>query len=72
MASSRACAEEVTEPERRLRVFRTRGSDPPSPDSHLFRAEISDVVTVGLNAARDRLVIEHWNETRGLRRTERR
>jgi len=65
-------AEEVTDPERSLRVFRTRGSDPPSPDSHLFRAEISDAVTVGLNAARDRLVVEHWNEERGLRRTERR
>lgn len=65
-------ADEVTDPERSLRIFRTRGSDPPSLDSHLFRAEISDVVTVGLNAARDRLVIEHWNAERGLRRTERR
>lgn len=64
-------AEEVSEGERRLRIFRTRGFDPPSPDSHLFRAEITDVVLVGLNKARDRLVIEHWHERRGLERDER-
>jgi Pyridoxamine 5'-phosphate oxidase len=64
-------AEEVTEPERRLRTFRSRGSDPPSPDSHLFRAEITEVVLVGLNEARDRLVLEHWHGGRGLQRTER-
>jgi Pyridoxamine 5'-phosphate oxidase len=64
-------AEEVTEPDRRLRIFRTRGADPPSPDSHLFRVELTEVVLVGLNEARDRLVIEHWHEGRGLERDER-
>jgi hypothetical protein len=56
----------VTDPERRLRIFRTRGSDPPSSDSHLFRLEITQAVLIGLNDARDRLVIEHWHEGRGL------
>ncbi|MEA2125142.1 MAG: hypothetical protein QOI80_1924 [Solirubrobacteraceae bacterium] len=60
-------AEEVTDPHRRLAIFRTRGADPPSPDAHLFRAEILEVVLVGLNAARDRMVIEHWHPGRVAR-----
>ena len=64
-------AEEIDEDERRLRVFRSRGSDPPSADAHLFRSEIESVVLVGLNDARDRLVIEHWAPGRGLSRVER-
>jgi hypothetical protein len=64
-------AEEVTEPERRLRVFRARGSDPPSPDSHLFRAEIAELVLTALNDAGDRLVIESWHPGRGVERSER-
>jgi hypothetical protein len=49
------------------------GDDEPSPPGgfHLFRAEISELVVVGLNEARDRLVIEHWAEGRGMRRIER-
>lgn len=64
-------AEEIVERERRLRVFRSRGADPPSRDSHLFRAEIEEVVLVGLDDARTRLVIEHWHEGRGLDRMDR-
>jgi hypothetical protein len=64
-------AEEVTEPERRLRIFRTRGAEPPSEDSHLFRAEIGEVVLVGLDESRTRLVIEHWHDGRGLERVDR-
>lgn len=65
-------ARELTEPRARLRIFRSRGADPPSPDSQLFRADIADVVLVGLNDARDRLLIDHWHEGRGLERIERR
>ena len=64
-------AEELTDPEHRLAVFRTRGSDPPSPDSHLFRLDIDAAATVGLNEAGDRLVIELWRPGEGVRRTER-
>lgn len=64
-------AEEIVEPERRLRIFRTRGADPPSPDSQLFRADIDEMVLVRLNAAKDRLIVEHWHEGRGVRRIER-
>ncbi len=64
-------AEEIRDPEQRLRIFRTHGSDPPSPEAHLFRADITDVVLIGLNEARDRLVIDHWHVGRGLERDER-
>ncbi len=64
-------AEEIVEPERRLRIFRTRGAEPPEPDAQLFRADISELVLVGLNDARDRLVVEHWHEGRGVERVER-
>ena len=64
-------AEEVGAPERRLAVFSSRGSDPPSSESHLFRADIDEAVLVGLNEARDRLVIELWRPGRELKRMER-
>ena len=40
-------------------------------DSHAFRIDIEEVVITRLNAARDRLVIESWNPTRGYRKDER-
>ena len=64
-------AEEIVEPERRLRVFGGHGPDPPDPDSHLFRLDIDELVLTGLNDAKDLLVIEHWHEGRGLQRIER-
>lgn len=64
-------AEEITDPERRLAIFRTRGSDPPSPDSHLFRADIDEAVLVGLNDERTRMVIELWRPDAPVKRIER-
>jgi Pyridoxamine 5'-phosphate oxidase len=64
-------ADELTDPERRLELFRSRGSDPPSPESHLFRLDIDEAGTVGLNDARDRLVIELWRPGQQLERIER-
>jgi hypothetical protein len=64
-------AEELTDPERRLEIFRTRGSDPPSPDSHLFRADVQEAVIVGLNDERTRIVIQLWRPDGTVRRTER-
>jgi hypothetical protein len=63
--------EEITDPDRRLAIFRTRGSDPPSPDSHLFRVDIDQAVLIGLNDERTRLVIELWRPGAGVERTER-
>ncbi len=64
-------AEEITDQERRLQLFRSRGSDPPSNDSHLFRLDIDEAVLVGLSEARDRLVIQLWRPGRALQRIER-
>ena len=49
------------------------GDGEPGPPGrfHLFRAEIDELALIGLNEARDRLVIEHWSPARGLRRLER-
>lgn len=64
-------AVEITDPEERIRLFRTRGSDPPSPQSHLFRADLAEVSTVSLNPERTKLVIELWKPGQGVRRMER-
>jgi hypothetical protein len=45
--------------------------DPEGP-SHRFRADISEVVITRLGDPADHLVIEFWQEGRGLRRMERR
>ncbi len=39
--------------------------------SHLFRADVTEIVVVRLNEAGDRLVIESWHEGRGIDRRER-
>jgi len=64
-------AEELTDPDQRLELFRTRGADPPSADSHLFRLDIDAAVLVGLNEARDRLVVELWRPGQEIKRMER-
>jgi Pyridoxamine 5'-phosphate oxidase len=64
-------AEELTDPEGRAALYRSRGMDPPSPESHLFRLDIEEAVFIGLNDARNRLVIELWKPGEGVRRTER-
>jgi hypothetical protein len=43
---------------------------PPEP-SHLFRADVLEVVLTRLGDPPDHLVIEFWSEGRGLRRVER-
>ena len=44
-------AEEIADPDERLRIFRTRGSDPPDADAQLFRLDIKELVLTGLNDA---------------------
>jgi Pyridoxamine 5'-phosphate oxidase len=56
--------EEIADPEA------DAGSAPPGP-SHRFRLDLREVSTVGLNAARNRLVIEVWTPDRGVRTIER-
>ena len=61
-------AEEITDPER---VRAINGPKAPPGPSHLFRLDLHEVSTVGLNAAGDRIVIELWRAGGGVRRMER-
>ncbi len=63
-------AEEITDPGLRRAVLGAMGS--PSTGSHLFRADLSEVVVTRLGDPADHLVIEFWREGRGLHRIERR
>ena len=61
-------AEEITDPDR---IRAINGGKGPSGPSHLFRLDLREVSTVGLNAARDQLVIDVWTPAAGVRRIER-
>ena len=60
--------EEITDPER---VRAINGSSSPPGSSHLFRLDLREVSTVGLNDARNALVIHVWTPERGVRVIER-
>ena len=62
-------AEEVTDPERKMAII---GADASTDSSHLFRAEITELVVVRLGEPADHLVIETWHAGRGVTRRERR
>ena len=61
-------AEEITDP---ALVQEMNGEAAPSGESHLFRLDLREVSTVGLNDARNGLVIRVWTPDRGVRRIER-
>jgi pyridoxamine 5'-phosphate oxidase-like protein len=60
--------EEITDPER-FREINSQGSPPGS--SHLFRLDLHEVSTVGLDDARKQLVIEVWTPDGGVRTIKR-
>ena len=62
--SSPASSEEITDP---ARVAEINGDSAPSGPSHLFRLDLHEVSTVGLDDARKALVIEVWTPERGVR-----
>ena len=61
--------EEVTDPER---IAAINGEGTPPGPSHLFRADITELVVVRLGEPADHLVIETWHMGRGVTRRERR
>ena len=61
-------AEEILDPER---VRARNGEAGASGPSHLFRLDVSEVSTVGLNPEKTKLVIEVWTPDRGIRTIER-
>ena len=58
---------EITDPDPGREV---NGQEVPSP-SHLFRLDVREVSVVGLNDAKDGIVITVWTPERGVRRIER-
>jgi len=58
-------AEESTEPQRIGAI--NRDEAPPGP-SHLFRADVTELVVVRLGDPADHLIIESWRVGRGLTR----
>lgn len=60
---------EITDPERKAAIV---GCDAPPGPSHLFRADITELVVVRLGDPADHLVIESWHAGRGANRRERR
>jgi hypothetical protein len=61
-------AEEITDPER---VKAINGAQAPPGPSHLFRLDLREVSTVGLNEAGNAIVIHVWTPERGVRTIER-
>ena len=57
-------AEEITDPER---VEDAGGEKAPPGPSHLFRLELQEVSTVGLDPSGKALLIEVWTPERGVR-----
>jgi Pyridoxamine 5'-phosphate oxidase len=61
-------AEEVTDPER---IRAINGGDAPPGPSHLFRLDLREVSTVGLDERRKALVIDIWTPEGGVRSIKR-
>jgi hypothetical protein len=60
---------EVTDPAKLAAL--TGGEVEGVPESHTFRIDVSEVVLISIGDPADHLVIETWNEKRGLRSTKR-
>jgi hypothetical protein len=60
--------EEITDPER---VEEINGDSAPPGPSHLFRLDLQEVSTVGLDASRKQIVIDVWTPGEGLRTIKR-
>lgn len=61
--------DEVTDPER---IAAISGEKAPPGPSHLFRADVAELVVVRLGDPADHIVIEAWHAGRGVTRMERR
>jgi hypothetical protein len=60
--------EEITDPA----VLAPFTDGAPPGESHLFRADVTELSVVRLDAGKEFLVIESWHEGRGVTRVERR
>jgi hypothetical protein len=61
---------EITEPDEIARYLATEGGEQPPEPTHLFRADITEVVLTRVGDPPDHLVVESWHEGRGMSRAE--
>lgn len=64
--------EEIDDPARKEAIMAAGGGEAPPGPSHLFRADITELVLTRVGDLPDHLVIEIWREGRGMQRVERR
>lgn len=64
-------AVEVDDEDAKRALREASGNEGELGEWHLFRAEIHEVVVVGLNPERTKMVIESWHPGRSVRRIER-
>jgi Pyridoxamine 5'-phosphate oxidase len=60
-------AEEVTDRERKVAIFKAMGAEEVPLDSFLYRAEVDELSVTRLTEAGDELAIDWWSEAGGLR-----
>jgi hypothetical protein len=60
-------AEEVTDPDRKLELFRALGAEEVSDDSSLYRADLRELAVTRLTEGGDELAIDFWGEAGGVR-----
>jgi hypothetical protein len=60
-------AEEVTDPDRKLELFRAMGAEEVSDDSSLYRADLRELAVTRLTEGGDELAIDFWSEPGGVR-----
>jgi general stress protein 26 len=64
-------AEEVTDRERKLEIFKAMGAEEVDEASGLYRVEVQELAVTRLTEAKDELAITWWTEAGGVRRVTR-
>jgi hypothetical protein len=59
-------AEEVTDRDRKLEIFKAMGAEEVPDDSALYRADVRELAVTRLTEAKDELAIEWWSEAGGV------
>jgi general stress protein 26 len=64
-------AEEVTERERKLEIFKAMGAEEVDEASGLYRVDVQELAVTRLTEAKDELAITWWTEAGGVRQVTR-
>jgi hypothetical protein len=64
-------AEEVTDSERKLEIFKAMGAEEVDEASGLYRVDVHELALTRLTEAKDELAIAWWTEAGGVRRVTR-